>query len=160
MKLLKLISKLFKKTAEVKMSTEAPNYLLIAEKELGVKEIEGSKHNSRIIQYHSATQLKATADEISWCAAFVNWCLRESGELGTMQANARSFLEWGQKVDEPQLGDIVVFWRVKKSSWQGHVAFFIEEKENNILCLGGNQADQVCYKWYPKTQLLGYRRLQ
>ena len=150
-----LASKPNPKTSEVKV----PEYFIIAEKELGVKEIAGNKHNSRILEYHQATQLKATADEISWCAAFVNWCLKQAGEVGTFRADARSFLNWGVPVTSPQKGDIVVFWRVKKSGWQGHVAFFVEDNADAIKCLGGNQGDEVCYKWYPKSQLLEYRRL-
>lgn len=141
------------------MPTVAPKHLLIAEKELGVTEISGNVHNKRILEYHQATELKATADEIAWCAAFVNWCLKQSGELGTLKANARSFLDWGVKVDKPALGDVVVFWRGKKSGWQGHVAFYIEENSDAVKVLGGNQNNKVCYMWYPKSQVLGYRRL-
>lgn len=138
---------------------DLPKYFLIAEKEIGVKEIAGNKHNPRILEYHQATQLKATADEVSWCAAFVNWCLKQSGELGTLRADARSFLGWGIETKTPRKGDIVVFWRGKKSGWQGHVAFFIEENSDAVKVLGGNQNNKVCYMWYPKSQVLGYRRL-
>lgn len=149
------------KTSEVKrvINKTAPLWYQIAQKEIGVAEIAGDKHNPRILQYHQATHLKATADEISWCAAFVNWCLKESGNLGTMRADARSFLEWGAPTNNPQIGDIVVFWRVKKSGWQGHVAFYVEENADAIKVLGGNQGDKVCYKWMSKSQLLGFRKL-
>lgn len=151
------IKKLFSKKIEDKMG-DKPSWLLIAEKEIGIKEVKGGE-NPRIIEYHQATDLKATEDEISWCAAFVNWCLIQSGNLGTHRANARSFLKWGIETNTPHLGDIVVFWRGDKDGWQGHVAFYVGENKNFIKVLGGNQSDKVCYAEYSKTQLLAYRKL-
>lgn len=140
-------------------SQDLPEHLKIAMKELGVRELAGSKHNPRIIEYHKATSLKATQDEISWCSSFVNWCLLQAGKNGTDNAAARSFLQWGNPVEKAKVGDVVVFWRVKKNGWQGHVAFYIEENSTAVKVLGGNQGNEVCYQWYNKSQLLGYRRL-
>ena len=53
----------------------------IARAEKGVHEIGGVKHNERILAYHQATRLKAQADEVSWCSAFVNWCYVQAGLL-------------------------------------------------------------------------------
>lgn len=60
------------KTSSEVLSQELPEHLKIAMKELGVRELAGSKHNPRIIEYHKATSLKATQDEVSWCSSFVN----------------------------------------------------------------------------------------
>jgi len=136
-----------------------PAHYIKALNEVGQREIKGNAHNPRIIEYHSATDLKASQDEVSWCAAFVNWCLRETHQKGTNKANARSFLDWGNIVTVPKKGDVVVFWRVSKNGWQGHVGFFVEESKNTILVLGGNQGDEVNFSHYPKSQLLGYRRI-
>ena len=78
-----------------------------------VREIAGSQHNPRILAYHLATALKATTDEVPWCAAFVNWCLREAGIEGTFSAEARSFLRWGLTIplESIEAGDVVVFAR-------------------------------------------------
>lgn len=130
----------------------------IAKNEIGVKEIPGEKHNARILEYHSAVTMKAKADEISWCAAFVNWCLLRGNVKGTSLANARSFLKWGVGVKDPQKGDICVFWRGSPESWQGHVGFYAGETKNYILVLGGNQGNEVCIKKYPKSQLIEFRR--
>jgi hypothetical protein len=32
--------------------------------------------------------LKATTDEVAWCAAFVNWCLVSAGKKGCNSARA------------------------------------------------------------------------
>ena len=42
------------KLSELKEINE-PNYITIAKKELGVKEIKGRKHSIRVLKYHSTT---------------------------------------------------------------------------------------------------------
>ncbi len=156
--LLKILN-LFRKPQRQVTSEVLPAWYAIAVKEIGVKEITGEKHNPRILEYHSTTSLKASTDEISWCAAFVNWCLKKANVRGTNLANARSFLTWGKSVTEPKKGDICVFWRGRVDSWQGHVGFYAGETSTHILVLGGNQGNEVCIKKYPKSQLLEFRRL-
>lgn len=126
-------------------------------KEVGQKEILGSKANPRIVEYHSATTLSAKSDEVAWCSAFVNWCMKQNGVKGTSLANARSFLNWGVSTQSPQQGDVVVFWRGSKNGWQGHVAFVVSVSATHVKCLGGNQGNSVCMVNYPKSQLLGFR---
>lgn len=137
----------------------APKYYEIALKEVGTHEVKGKGHNARILEYHKATSLKATEDEVSWCSAFVNWCLKQAGIIGTGKANARSWLTWGISVKaHPELGDICVFWRVDPNGWQGHVGFYAGEDATHIFVLGGNQGDEVCIKKYAKSSLLDIRR--
>lgn len=94
-----------------------------------------------------------------WCAAFVNSVLRASGRDGTNSLLARSFLDFGTPVDEPQEGDIVVLWRDRPDSWKGHVGFYAGQTDDGkIRVLGGNQDNQVSEKTYPASRLLGYRR--
>ncbi|MBU5614452.1 peptidoglycan-binding protein [Geomonas sp. Red51] len=54
-------------------------WLKIAAAEVGQREFPGSPANPRIIMYHGATSLRATSDEVAWCSAFVNWCLKQAG---------------------------------------------------------------------------------
>ena len=102
-----------------------------------------------------------------WCAAFVNMVLREnalpqSSEYNDYPLMARSFLYWGDPVDEPKQGDILVFER-GGSGWKGHVAFYVSTKVVNgqkvYSVLGGNQDNAVNIKEYPASKLLGIRRL-
>jgi uncharacterized protein (TIGR02594 family) len=51
----------------------------LAELASGVAEVVGVEHNPRILEYHTATSLGASEDEVPWCAAFVNWCLLQAG---------------------------------------------------------------------------------
>ena len=46
--------------------------LKIALGELGEKEIKGSQHNERILEYQETTGLNFGSDEIAWCSIFAN----------------------------------------------------------------------------------------
>ena len=77
----------------------------------------------------------------------------------TNNALARSWLNVGQAVDKPQPGDIVIFWRETMDSCKGHVAIWLGETSDGVICLGGNQGDSVCIGVSEKNTVLGYRRL-
>lgn len=95
----------------------------------------------------------------AWCAAFVNSTLSQAGMEGTGSNLARSFMEWGNPVDQPRAGDIAVFSRGDPNSWQGHVGFYQgTNPDGSINVLGGNQSDAVSVASYPANRLLGYRR--
>lgn len=151
----------FKKKIKIKKPVKEhdknPPWLNEAIGELNTVEISGNKHNPRIIEYHQTTSLKAKDDETSWCSSFVNWCFKQVGIEGTNSAAARSWLNWGRVLEEPKRGCVVIFWRVSIKSWQAHVAFYIGETKDHILCLGGNQNNTVNISKYPKKRLLGYR---
>lgn len=139
-------------------------WMAMAEQEKGVSEVPGSGNNPRVLEYlQSTTNLNQSAtsrDETPWCSAFVNWCLAQAGYERTKNALARSWLTWGQAIPTPRRGCIVVFQREKKF---GHVGFYLEETDTHIKVLGGNQQNletqifEVSEKYYPKSELLGYR---
>lgn len=128
----------------------------IAEAELGTKEIPGSQHNPRIVEYHATTSLAATNDETPWCSSFVNWCVQQAGIEGTNSAAARSWIRWGKKLSTPRKGCIVVY-SSSRGPTSGHVGFFEGFRGNQILTLGGNQSNTVNFASYPSSRLLGYR---
>ncbi|HET6230267.1 MAG TPA: TIGR02594 family protein [Longimicrobiaceae bacterium] len=131
-------------------------WLSAAHGEIGVKEYEGAKNNPRIVEYAACTSLRATDDETAWCSSFVNWCMKQAGVKGSGEANARSWLGWGQEVSPPVHGCVVVFKR-GTSPTSGHVAFYLETQGDRISVLGGNQSNQVKVSTYPKADVLGYR---
>ena len=101
-----------------------------------------------------------------WCAAFVNMILEQNGhptssEVSQYPLMARSFLEWGNPVNKPQQGDVVIFTR-GNSGWQGHVGFYVSTKivngQPHYSVLGGNQDNAVSIKQYPVSNLIGIRR--
>lgn len=125
----------------------------------GVEEIKGSKHEPLILQmFKDAGFAGIEDDETAWCAAGANAALFRTGYKTTGKLTARSFM--GDKTTElktPYIGCIVVFWRGDKNGWQGHVAFWVNEDDKYIYCLGGNQSNSMRISKYPKTKLLGYR---
>jgi uncharacterized protein (TIGR02594 family) len=137
-----------------------PPWMEAAKKELGVAEIAGPESNPRIRLYYTATALGGDPEDTAtpWCSAFVNFVLEQAGYKGTRRANARSWLDWGDKLEQPRHGCIAVLWRNRPESPQGHVAFYDRERDpGSIWLLGGNQGNRVSYAHYPKRRVLEYR---
>jgi uncharacterized protein (TIGR02594 family) len=134
-----------------------PPWMTVAICELGVKEYPGNGENPRIVEYLQSTNLSApdsARDETPWCSAFANWCVEQSGYAGTDSAWARSWLNWGETIDKPRRGCVVVLQRdVNK----GHVGFYLAATTGGIKLLGGNQGNQVCVSTFKKSDVLGYR---
>ena len=135
----------------------------IALSQYGVTEIIGKEHNPIVLNYFKEIGHRwVTTDETAWCSAFVNWVALKGNVERCHKLTARSWLQVGTKINQPKLNDVVIFWRHKKSSWKGHVGFFIgyTEDKKHIYVLGGNQNNQVNIKKYPAYRLLGFRRLE
>lgn len=138
---------------EIPENNETP-WLDIAKLEIGQHEVSGSQSNKRIIEYGSATTGKPSNDEIAWCSSFVTWILEQSGFKSTKSTWARSYLKYGISLNEPKIGCIVVFDR---GNGYGHVGFCAGFTSTDLKILGGNQSNSVCFKWYSKDKVLGYR---
>lgn len=135
-------------------------HVINALKYYGTRTIQGEKNNSDILKFFEAIGHDwVKNDEVPWCAAFLNYILQISGIENTRKLNARSFLDIGEKVSQPILGDIAVFWRLDPQGTLGHVGIFVSQDEKNIFVLGGNQQDQVNIVPIPKIRLLSYQRL-
>lgn len=135
---------------------KTPSWLKIALAEKQVLEAAGDKNNPRIIEYHSATSLKASSDAVPWCAAFVSWALERAGVPSTKSSAARSYLNWGQSIPAPAPGCIVVLSRGDNPA-QGHVGFWLNEDEQSVFVFGGNQSNMVCVDVFEKSRVLDYR---
>ncbi len=134
-----------------------PPWLTIAHTEHGVRTFPPGSSNPRVTEYHHGTNIEGYDDKASWCSSFVNWSLTQAGFAGTGSALARSWLDWGEPLDAPRTGCIVVLTRDDPSSWKGHVGFFLRIEADRIYLLGGNQLDQVCEHFYPLANVLAYR---
>ncbi|AJQ56067.1 TPA: TIGR02594 family protein [Aeromonas hydrophila] len=122
---------------------------------LGLKEIKGPKHAQAILDMWKAIKRGGIKDdETPWCAAFVGACLERVGIKSTRFESAKSYLEWGEKLDRPVPGCVVVFTR----DGGGHVGFVVgKSPSGNLLVLGGNQGDEVNIREFPLTRVTGYR---
>lgn len=132
-----------------------PPWLVVAEAELGVREVPGPGDEPRVIGYHAATTLHATDDEVPWCSAFVCWVFEQVDILPTRSARARSWMTWGQAIRFPPLGAVVVISR--GTGDQGHVGFLVEREGDSIYLLGGNQGDAVSVAKFEVSRVLAYR---
>lgn len=129
-----------------------PSWISTAEAETGTSELKGSKHNSRIIEYHATTG-KFKDDETPWCASFVNWVLKNSGQSGTGSASALSFKNYGKKLKKPAYGSIgVISW----GGGKGHVGFVVGKQNGKILLLGGNQGDSVKVSSFAESNFVSF----
>lgn len=138
-------------------SFTADRWMTIALKERGIHEVAGPKDNPRIIEYHKATILKATHDEVPWCSSFVNWVFLMAGLPRTKSAAAASWLDWGFVLKEPKYGCV----GVKTRKGGHHVFFFMRLEERNgtpgAVIFGGNQNDSVCEEWIDLSTVIGWR---
>jgi uncharacterized protein (TIGR02594 family) len=125
-------------------------------KQLGLNERD---QKAALSEYLATGGVNLDPAVTAWCAAAVNAALEQSGVEGTGKLNARSFLDWGQEVTDPQKGDVAVFSRGDPNGWQGHVGFFDGyNPDGTIRVLGGNQGDSVSVASYSPDSLLGFRR--
>ena len=124
----------------------------------GTTEISGAQNNPKIVEFFHATgQRNINDDETHWCSAFIMYCAKMNGLDYPKNAVARSWMKVGKKVEQPRVGDLVVFgWG---QSYHGHVAIYLGETDHGVICLGGNQGDEVNVMVFSKESILGYRRL-
>ena len=132
-------------------------YAWVAEgrKLIGLTEIKGSQHNPEILQmWKDIKRGGIKDDETPWCAAFAGAMLERVGIRSTRFESAKSYLDWGLKLDAPIYGCIAVFTR----DGGGHVGFVVGQTDNgDLLILGGNQSDAVNIKAFKRDRVSGYR---
>lgn len=125
--------------------------LAIARKFTGLSEGTNNAELRKLLPIDPATT--------AWCAAFVNAVLGRMGMQGTDSLAARSFLDYGSKVTEPQPGDIVILKRGSDPT-KGHVGFYEgTNADGSINVFGGNQGNQVKSSRFSANSVLGYRRV-
>lgn len=89
-----------------------------------------------------------------WCADFINFILRRTGYSTTNSRAARSFLEYGKRIEGPRVGAIVVLTRGKDG---GHVGIVRgTDGQGNIVVISGNHGNRVAESVYPRHRVLGY----
>jgi len=142
----------------------AKNLVQIAQAEIGNGEL-GSNNSG----YHVRRYLNGK-ENLSWCAAFVSFCLKESGSDFGYKFSAKEIFniakKKGYKVNSPLSGDLVVFWRESKSSWKGHIGIIEKVDENYIYTIEGNvgkfpsKVKRFKYDKNNVPKLLGYLRIE
>jgi hypothetical protein len=102
--------------------------------------------NPLIGKFFLDTSTPHDSDVVAWCAAFANFCIHRSGQVGSRSASSQSFLgDAFRKTGRPERGDLAVFTCFSPATGRslnlGHVAFFKEHiDETHIKVVGGNQS--------------------
>lgn len=90
-----------------------------------------------------------------WCADFMNFVLRKAGGKGTSSRAARSFLQFGKRLDGPRVGAIAIMYR--KGPNNGHVGVVRgTDGQGNPIVVSGNHGPTVTQSVYPKAKVLAY----
>ena len=90
-----------------------------------------------------------------WCADFMNFVLRRAGGKGTQSRAARSFLQYGVKLDGPRVGAIAIMYRQGPNS--GHVGVVRgTDGQGNPIIVSGNHGNSVRQSVYSKSRVLAY----
>lgn len=95
----------------------------------------------------------------AWCGCFISNMLIESGIWDLQRQHivaARGFLNIGEIVTKPQLGDLII---IERGPGKGHVGIFINESPFKFKLLSGNTSDSVLINDFDKSRLLGIRRI-
>lgn len=130
-----------------------------AQKYIGLTEVPGTSDNPIIMNWAKKLGISYGGDSVAWCALFVSWVAYEAGYKGLRTLAARKWLEVGTPIQKPEIGCIAILWRKDRNGPFGHVGIVSAYTENTVTLLGGNQSQKVGYDTFPKTRVLGYRRL-
>jgi len=137
----------------------------------GAGEIGDDNHGPSVKKYLAPAGL---AEGNSWCASFVSWCYLQAvgGDITAMpfrySPGARSLLAkakakgWAQAPGatyRPAPGDIIVWWRVRLSSWMGHAGLVHSLQDGMLYTIEGNKSPKVqgfSYVFSRMNKLLGF----
>jgi uncharacterized protein (TIGR02594 family) len=127
----------------------------------GVKELPGAASNPEVEKYFVDTVIGKQRDGTAWCAAFVSWCIKESGGSKKdvrFSALAADWLKNGDGLPAPQYGAVAVTKPLAPGA-SGHVGFVVSWNETKVKLLGGNQGDKVCEQDFRIADVRGWRMM-
>ncbi len=132
-----------------------PPWLAVARADIGLREIEGAPTAPRIAAWLRDLRAWWSDDETPWCGTACAAWMRAAGvAIPRHWYRARAWADWGQPLDRPAHGCIVVFAR----RGGGHVGLLVGQDEaGRLLILGGNQGDAVNVRSFGRDRVLAYR---
>ena len=132
------------------------NWMKTARESVGLKEVVGPKHNTKIQAWLSKLGAWWRDDETPWCGTFVAHCLREAGHpIPKHWYRALGWKEYGSNLRPTHVceGAILVFAR----EGGGHVGFYVSEDRFYYRVLGGNQKNSVNIMRIAKSRCVAIR---
>ncbi len=132
---------------------------------IGIAETPGVKNSPELMAVldwadgrQDGKTIGANNDDEAYCAKGVCAVLELEKIVSPRNPAARSFQKWGQELDGPALGAIVVFWRKSINGPYGHVGFVAgRDSSGNVMCLGFNQSDSINIRAFPMARVLSFR---
>lgn len=141
----------------------------VAQRFVGLKETGGATSTPLVLAMLRLDAGWVEDDQTPWCSAFVNFICFVLGVTRSRSLAARSWLIVGTSIPltDAQVGhDIVVLTRgpgeqppASVIAAPGHVGFYAGQDATNVYLLAGNQGDSVSIAAFPKSRILGIRRI-
>lgn len=151
------------------MTTLSVTPYSIAQRFIGLKEGPGAMNEPLVLAMLKLDAKWVEADQTAWCSAFVNFVCFLLELPRSRSLAARSWLNVGHSiplVDAMPGFDVVVLKRGTGAqpgpeviAAPGHVGFYAGQSGDAVQILGGNQNDQVSIASFPKSRILGIRRV-
>lgn len=145
-----------------------------AKRLIGLREQRGDKDNPLIVGMLQTFASWVNDDETAWCGAFAGFIAHllgfsTPGPERWRALQARRWLTVGYDVSDPSAwnGDCVVVLSRGRGRQpgpevldaKGHVGFYDGHDDDVVWLVGGNQGNRVGRKAYPRSRILGVRRL-
>lgn len=145
----------------------------LAERFKNLREAPGAASNAQVLAMLRLDVATVAGDDVPWCSAFVNYVAWLLNLPRSRSLAARSWLNVGTPIvlaDAVRGFDIVILKRglgpqpgpEVTSGAPGHVGFFDRlgtGADASVFVLGGNQGDAVTVARFPRSSVLGVRRL-
>lgn len=141
----------------------------VAQRFLGIKETAGATSTPLVLAMLRLDASWVQDDQTAWCSAFVNFVCFILGMPRSRSLAARSWLLVGTSIpltDAKVGNDVVILTRGTGKqpgpdvlAAPGHVGLYAGQDAANVLLLAGNQGDAVTIAPFPKSRILGIRRL-
>ncbi len=125
-----------------------PAWLALARADTGVHEYPGAArdHPTIIGYFQNVGTPWFEHDEVPWCAAAMGSWFKDCGiaiPAANEVARARAWADWGERLDKPKPGAVMVLRRGSDPS-KGHVTLFERDLGGGrFMGLGGNQGNAV-----------------
>lgn len=138
------------------LDEHAPKILVEMLKLYGTLETSGSADNPTIMEWAHETGIKGYVhDAVPWCGLTMAVVAKRAGyKFPEGPLWALNWLNFGDEVSQPMLGDVMV----KERHGGGHVTMYVGEDAGAYHCLGGNQSDSVNITRIARASFVGYRR--
>lgn len=89
-----------------------------------------------------------------WCATFMNFILAKLGYTGTHSDAAKSFVDYGRRINRPEIGAIAVLTRGRRGGHVGVVSGI--DAHGNPIIISGNHNRRVGIGIYPRSRVIAY----